>query len=232
MTTMIDRSSCPARRHGTDRDYYARPGCRCPDAVKAYTAYRKDLAAGVRRVIPADGTRRRLHAMARDGHRIGDLGAELHVTAPAMQNMLRRAMVYTSTAELVTLLGEKKRRTAGDSRITRLRAERNLWLPWEAWEHADINDPLPVAEQEALVGWLNTTSDPTAPAGPLAILLARLNTLLPVQRAGMARKAHALYKTGSQHPLVLEGERICHRDWQRLQHLLANPLAGRRWTAA
>jgi hypothetical protein len=216
MTTTVDRSACPAPRHGTETAYGA-AGCRCRDAYAAFLDYRAALARGERRLIPSAGTVHRLRAMCVDGHRLKDLAAELRRDGAALQNLLaRRRQVRTSTAWLVAELGAKLCGTPGGSSITSQRARAQWWLPWEAWQHGNIDDPAPVAVQDALIGWLNATDAPDSEYGPLAHLLARLDHLLPLPRAAMGRKAHALLaRVGDSSPMVREAARVYDRDRAR-----------------
>ena len=227
MTPPMDQSRCPASRHDTEHAYWS-DGCRCRDAVAANSAYRAGVALGQRRLIPAVGTVRRIQAMRVDGHRLRDLADELLVTRAAMTNLLARGQVHTSTAWLVAALGAKLRGIPGRSSITSQRACSQWWLPWEAWQYGDIDDPAPVTEHEALVGWLHAAEDPAGNYGPLAHLFTRLDQLLPLQRAAMGRKARALYRAGHPSPMVREAALIYDRDRARLRRM-ARP---GRWLAA
>lgn len=226
----IDRSTCTAARHGDENAYSH--GCSCRDACDAARIYRRKLAAGIRRRIPSAGTARRIQAMCVDGHSMADLGAELLISGKAVRNILYRDQVLSSTAWLVHALAAKKRDTPGGSPLIQRRAHEALWLPWEAWDYAAIDDPAPVTVQEALVGWLDNTPDPSGVHGPLAHLLARLDQLLPFARGAMTRRAHALYAAGSLSPLVWEGDRVYYRDRDRLRRLPTCGFRPDRWRAA
>ncbi|MFD4196750.1 WhiB family transcriptional regulator [Amycolatopsis thermoflava] len=155
----VDRSGCPARRHGTvsARRHH---GCICPDAEAKYRRYNQFQYAGKAHLSPdvdhridATGTRRRIQALYAIGHREDDLARRLGYTSPKrvfagracvipfMHNSSSRARVYQSTAAKVAALYEELRDVPGPSAHLRARARRCGWFRPDEWDTADIDDP-------------------------------------------------------------------------------------------
>ncbi|MFI5614725.1 WhiB family transcriptional regulator [Amycolatopsis sp. NPDC051903] len=157
----IDRSSCPAQRHGTTaaRRHH---GCTCPDATAAYRRYNRFQYAGKAHLCPdtdhridATGTRRRIQALYAIGHREDDLAQRLGYTSPQrvfagqacvipfMHNAKsqRRSRVFQSTAAKVAALYGELRDVPGPSKHLRERARRFGWFRPDEWDTADIDDP-------------------------------------------------------------------------------------------
>ncbi len=203
----IDRSTCPAPRHGTEHAY-TDGGCRCPDARTAHATYRRGLRAGIRRLTTATRTRRQLQGLQVAGHSLKHLGTELGVTSRVVAGYTTQAMVSRFTQTLVDELTDKLRDHPGTSTHTARRAQARCWLPIEAWRHSDINSTHPLAEVTALLGWLAWAEDPL-PA--VTELVRRYNTLPLIAQQITARRGHALYVTGATSPAVHQAELLYHR---------------------
>lgn len=158
-TARIDRSDCPAKRHGTAaaRRHH---GCTCPDATAANRRYARFQYAGKAHLCPdvdhrvdATGTRRRIQALYAIGYREDDLARRLGYTnskrvfaeqacvIPFMHNSNSRGRVYQSTAAKVAALYEELRNVPGPSKHLRQRARRFGWFRPDEWDTADIDDP-------------------------------------------------------------------------------------------
>lgn len=150
MTTPIDRSSCPAARHGS-RNAYAGAGCRCPDARKANHRYTTLRGLGIlpARHVDSTGTARRLQALFAQGYTARYLGEQLgihHSTAAHLANQ-RGPTVHVNTAAATTrlcaaLANEPDPQGPLATRNRRYAAKRG-WVPLRAWHEAwaDIDDP-------------------------------------------------------------------------------------------
>lgn len=143
--TPIDRSACPSRRrHGT-RLAYMNDGCRCPDAREQHRIYRKRLRENRQQpaFVPADGTIRRLRALAAIGWTNAELAARLHVTKIAVGwwRAARYERVHRDTARRIAALYEQLSAVPGPSSRARVYARRAGWVPPLLWEGVDIDDP-------------------------------------------------------------------------------------------
>lgn len=140
----IDRTGCPARRHG-NMSAYQRYGCRCADARNAEYLYYKHVRNGLpyRRRIDATGSRRRvqaLYAIGHTGHTIAQ-AAGLHprqvqqVGSPKL-----RRYVSAGTAQAIANAYNQLATTPGTSDTTRQRA---AWWGFQPpqWWGDDIDDP-------------------------------------------------------------------------------------------
>lgn len=201
--TSIDRSACPAPRHGTEHAYND-ADCRCQDARDAFNAYRRGLRAGEHRIVDATRTRRQLQALAAAGYRWKDLAQELCVTPRTVAGYATRQRVNCTTQDLVDALTAKLQGPGPSPEASR-RAAASGWLPGSAWVHGDINNPHRLAEVTALLGWLDNATDPL-PA--LTVLMRRVDTLPLIARQITTRRAHALHARGYHDPAVQQGERI------------------------
>lgn len=150
MTTPLDRSPCPAPRHGS-RNAYARDGCRCPDARQANHRYTTLHTLGILppRHVDSTGTARQLQALFAQGYTARYLGERLgihHSTAARLANQ-RCPTVHVDTAAAATrlcaaLASEPDPPGPLATRNRRHGAKRG-WIPLRRWHEswADIDDP-------------------------------------------------------------------------------------------
>jgi hypothetical protein len=140
----MDRSSCPASRHGTYSAY--RLGCRCDDAREDWRLYhkrRREGRAPVRRV-PAIGSTRRLRALQAIGWPLYLLARNLGGSYYTLREIPGRQLVLAATARDVQALYERLAATDGPSRTTENRAWAAGYPPPGAWVGCDIDDPAAV----------------------------------------------------------------------------------------
>ena len=82
-------------RHGTLAEYVA--GCRCDDCRWANARYHKglvlDMSRGIRRLIDATGTRRRIHALQALGWTLQDIADAAGVELPLVDQLARRGYI-------------------------------------------------------------------------------------------------------------------------------------------
>lgn len=145
-TATIDRSACPAPRHGRYWTYN-RYRCRCPDAItelntRRRAAYHGTLAPGH---IDATGTRRRLQALAVEGWSILRLAQLTGLSERSLHYALyARNRVQAGTARAVTAVYERLAGHGGDrpgGRNIASRARRRGWHDSYAWPDETIDDP-------------------------------------------------------------------------------------------
>lgn len=150
MTAPLDRSHCPASRHGS-RNAYARNGCRCPDARQANHRYSTLHAIGAlpARYVDSTGTARRIQAMFAQGHTARYLGEQLDVHHSSVAHLANRRCptVHVNTATAVTrlcaaLANEPDPQGPLATRNRRYASKRG-WVPLRLWldAWADIDDP-------------------------------------------------------------------------------------------
>lgn len=164
-------------------------------------------------LIDATGTHRRIRAMMTQAWSLPIISRHAGYDA---QSILKRPHVRTTTARALAQAYSRLRDHIGPVTATRTYATNHLYLPVHAWDHGYIDDPRHAAETEALTVWLDVAPDPAIDGGPMQHLLARLDTLLPRERAAVARRAHAMARGGDTRPVVLAGERLWQRDkWHR-----------------
>lgn len=141
---MIDRSQCPAKRHGDWRAYVSRPGCRCKDARLSWGRYKNGAPYTPRR-IDATGTRRMIQALMALGWSQRAMDRRLGFEKGAIYKLTKRAQVLQSTADRIARLYDELSMTVpgpsyASSRAKAL-AERRGWVPPLAWDDADIDNP-------------------------------------------------------------------------------------------
>lgn len=138
----IDRSTCPADRHGT-RTAYHNWGCQCADAREQERIALKRRREGRHDtgMVPAIGTARRLQSLVAAGHSQAELAKHLgvsdqrvHQLAVPIRNLIRR-----DTENRVRRLFLRLDGKAGGSRYARTTARRHGWVDAAAWD--DLDDP-------------------------------------------------------------------------------------------
>lgn len=139
----IDRSTCPATRHGTYVTYQ-RNSCRCPDAREDQRLYKKRAREGRNdKTRNITGTRRRIRALAALGWTMQHIGAAAGMTKAAVTIVSNspRKYIYTATATKIMTAYEKLSGTPGPSPWARARAYKYGWAPPLAWDDDTIDDP-------------------------------------------------------------------------------------------
>lgn len=144
-TVHIDRSACPAARHGRYWTYN-RYHCRCPDTVnetntRRRAAYHGTLPPGY---IDATGTRRRLQALAVEGWSIIRLAELTGLSERSVYAALyARRRVQVGTARAVAAVYERCAGHGGpdDGRNIAGRGARRGWHDSYAWPDQSIDDP-------------------------------------------------------------------------------------------
>jgi hypothetical protein len=158
----IDRSGCPAPRHGSAHDYTGKAGCRCPDARDAARVYRKRLREGrlPAALIDPTGSRRRIQALQAIGWPMSELVRLLgRPGSNALSHLNANPQCRRSHAIRITVLYERLRRTPGPSYSAALRAQKQGFAPPSAWDGRHINDPNVVPDTVDAVAAI--TVDPT-----------------------------------------------------------------------
>lgn len=138
--TEIDRSQCKGTRHGT-RQAYLKSNCRCEDARRATTSYRKRLAAGLQPsgVVSVIPSRRRLQALQAIGWRLRvDLQPRLGVGVN-----LERTMITRTLAKKIADLYDDLQGRPGPSDRARVLSRARGYVPPLAWEDIDDLDEVP-----------------------------------------------------------------------------------------
>lgn len=148
---MIDRTTCPGRRHGTVNAYF-KHGCRCDDARKARTRYEKRRIAGLNPpgYVPALGTIRRLRALVAIGYTstwlAEELGWKLTVVLRLTNHRAPESRtVHVDTRDQVAALFERRCMIPGGNDRSRARARKQGWRPPLAWD--DIDNPAEKPDQ-------------------------------------------------------------------------------------
>jgi hypothetical protein len=150
--------ACPGVVHGAHDSAYTHHGCRCWPAKRAYSRYRKELAAGLRggqRPIPAAGTRRRLQALAAVGWTLPLIAADIAAHgAPVNDSTLwlirssQHDMVRPRIAEAVAASYDRLWDQPGPSSRTVANARRMQWPPPMWWDDDVIDNPKPCGPAE------------------------------------------------------------------------------------
>lgn len=215
----IDRSGCPAPRHGTEWAYDDE-GCRCPDAVVARSTYRRGLRQGVRRLVDATRTSRQIQGLAVAGWRFSDLSHELDIPDAGIARIVKQAKVTVFIRDMVDQLTDRLRDRSGSSNHTTHRAQARLWLPLDAWDYGDINSTHRLAEVTALLGWLDHGEDPLL---PVVELIRRFDSLPLIAQQITIRRGRALYRAGCQHAVARRCEQLRwhHRQTRRREGIAA-----------
>jgi hypothetical protein len=140
------------RAHGTYAGYQA--GCRdlcCVRAERQYQARRKRaIAYGRPLKVPSIGSVRRIQALMAAGWTGTYLAERLDVRRPNLPTHTRYPTIRAWKAKQIADLYDEVHMRAGPSERTRARAELHGFLPPEAWEGVDIDDPtaLPVIDYD------------------------------------------------------------------------------------
>lgn len=139
---MIDRSACPGGKHG-DANAYRNHGCRCLDARRANTTYRKRWRAGVHQPAMVDsvGVVRRRQALAVMGYGLPELAPHFGVSPRAVSNYMSRGRVHRSTLARWRQVYDLLSMTPGPNGKARVDALRRGWVPPLAWDDDTIDDP-------------------------------------------------------------------------------------------
>lgn len=129
-------------RHGTLAEYVA--GCRCDDCRWANARYHKglvlDMSRGIRRLIDATGTRRRIHALQALGWTLQDIADAAGVSnGKHVHRMTTEPQVRRDSAAKIAAAYDALGHKRGPSIRTRNRAARNGWPLPIMWD--DIDDP-------------------------------------------------------------------------------------------
>jgi hypothetical protein len=158
----IDRSGCPAPRHGSAHDYTGKAGCRCPDARDAARVYRKRLREGrlPAALIDPTGSRRRIQALQAIGWPKRELGIRLGwQTDRRLDDVITASRIFYRHAEAIAELYRQLCTEPGPSSKVRAMARAAGYpqpLDWDA-----IDDPAaqPVDDTETDVATLTSTDD-------------------------------------------------------------------------
>jgi hypothetical protein len=145
-------TTCTADRHNT-LDAYKNHGCTCPEARLIWARYCKEYqwrrARGIKLIVNATGTRRRLHALQAIGYRWADIAQHLNdVSGNAVSIMSRRELVHVKSAAAVTAVYNKLWDTPGPSDRAREYARQHDWPPPLFWDDDLIDDPTYQGETE------------------------------------------------------------------------------------
>lgn len=128
-------------RHGLLSGWAA--GCLDECCMRAKRRYDKrwqvDADRGIRRIVGATGTRRRIQALQAIGWPTDALAAELGLGRNGLRMITSRDRVRRSTAVRVAKLYQRLWMTEGPSSRVRVVAQRKGWLPPMAWD--DIDHP-------------------------------------------------------------------------------------------
>jgi hypothetical protein len=115
------------------------------ERILAVTATIDTVADGA--LVPSTGTRRRIQALAAAGYTFTAQATEIGWTVRNFADLLHREQTIARTARAVRAMFATWQMQAptGDSAArTRLRAQRELWLPPLAWDEDTIDDPAAV----------------------------------------------------------------------------------------
>lgn len=140
----VDRSRCPAAKHGTSW-YRYKDGCTCPDARVATQRYEKLHRAGVLPpgYVPIVGTSRRLQALGAIGYGCPELSVACG--APKRQLAMWRGAghpsIHRRNADMIGVLFDRLSGRPGPSERARRHAARQGWASALLWDGLDIDDP-------------------------------------------------------------------------------------------
>lgn len=140
---MIDRSLCPADKHGKYW-HYDRWNCRCPDAREAALLRRMRIRKGRHQPLNVDatGTRRRLQALAAMGWPADDISVRSGISVRTIRSIYSGATtVRRSVADAATALYNQLGLTEGPGRLCKTRARNRGWVTALAWDDDTIDDP-------------------------------------------------------------------------------------------
>lgn len=193
------RKLCPGTEHGTS-NAYRNHGCRCDDARRANTRYRKLRAAGLLEPgwVPSLGVVRRRQALAAVGYGLPQLVPHLGRPERAIGNYLRRPHVTRETFAKWVIVYELLREVPGPSRRARDYARQMGWHPPEFWGD-DIDEPLPVdvVDEVAVERVLSGNAGPeilTVEERALLVERARVKGLTPSALGQLLRCRYATAK--------------------------------------
>lgn len=149
----IDRTQCPGDQHGS-ANAYRNHGCRCLDARRANTNYRKRRRAGVHQPAMVDsvGVVRRRQALAVMGYGLPELAPHFGVSPRAVSNYMSRPRVHRSTLARWRQVYDLLSMTPGPNSKARGEALRRGWVPPLAWDDDTIDDPNAAPDRGAAPG--------------------------------------------------------------------------------
>lgn len=141
----MDRSSCPATRHGTSVTYRVN-GCRCEDAREDQFRFSKARRLGQARSTrqPSIGYARRTQSLMAIGWSLRTQATISGVGLNTLWQIPRHPWVSTGTARKVLALFTDLYNSDGPSQITEWRAWLAGYPPPNAWTGQDIDDPAAV----------------------------------------------------------------------------------------
>jgi hypothetical protein len=147
---VIDRSQCPATRHG-DRSAYVNLGCRCEDAKEDKRLYDKRYRTGrpIHLMVPSSvGAMRRMQALMRIGYDLQDLSERLgwHRARCSQIARDRNGTMRLSTYLKVRALYDELSMTPGPSLRAKSWAAARGYMPPLCWSDESIDDPSAVSE--------------------------------------------------------------------------------------
>jgi DNA-binding CsgD family transcriptional regulator len=137
----LDRSSCPARHHGT---YWAfsKHNCRCPDAGEEHRLYRRRRRKGHAKplVVNSIGAVRRVRALAAIGYSAARIAAEAGVSERTVRMLQagQETILARKDAAIRTAYRRLEGTTLGPPKAG---ARRGQWPNPMAWEDHTIDDP-------------------------------------------------------------------------------------------
>jgi hypothetical protein len=138
----VDRSSCPATRHGTSVAYRAN-GCRCDDAREDQYHFSKARRLGRAKSSrqPSIGYARRTQSLMAIGWPLRTQATISGVGLNTLWQIPRHPWVSTRTAKRVLALFTDLYNSDGPSTLTEWRAWLAGYPPPSAWTGQDIDDP-------------------------------------------------------------------------------------------
>lgn len=146
MTGALDRSGCPADRHG---EYWmaAKLGCVCFDTRVDNSRYRQEVRAGRRRIVPAVAAIRIAQGLARHGFTADDIAAMAGVSLRLVRDLQAgtKRQVFRSRDAQLRAAADRVRldvaRTGYAADRARAAARRHGWAPLTAWDDDALGDP-------------------------------------------------------------------------------------------
>lgn len=151
---MAETPACTARSHGTNHAFRHR-GCTCPGIAQTAYLYNKRQKAGMipPRVIDSRGARRRVQAMALQGHTFLEISAASGCEPRTIARLFKSNAVTVQVAAAVKAIEWMVWTPAAPGRnatYARRAAERNGYWPLDAWFDPDT-DPEPSTVDEVTV---------------------------------------------------------------------------------
>lgn len=186
----IDRSGCPARRHGTASAKHNH-GCVCPDAADlAYRARKiQRIGRSPHAFTPTTGLIRRVHALQALGWSYAALGEELGTVGREVWRWTTMIQVRVVTHQRVLVVYDRLRcQSPPDGRAatrTRIEATRRGWATPQQWDGVAIDDPAATSD-------LAHQRSPVASTTPMAEDVAWLDAAWPITETDPAARRTAL----------------------------------------